>query len=126
MNHHVALTKCYFCGGSNEILLATRYRTDRHGEMQPTTDVSKLHGQVVDKRPCPTCEDYMKQGILLISARPPETAGEEPYRTGGFWVVREEAAAHWFKDVDPTKRCAFIPNEVAVMIGLPNTDKLVP
>ena len=101
---HVALTKCYYCGGDNEILLHKRLG-----------DVSAFHGKVVSMHPCSTCEGYMKMGIILITINdarsekgwerpkpvlvrtssygpPKEEPGmPNPFRTGGFFVISEDA-----------------------------------
>jgi hypothetical protein len=124
---HVALTKCYFCGGDNELLLHKSFGNIR----------DKAHGKVISKHPCPKCEGYLKEGhVILISAREPkpsnppafaggEIADDEPYRTGGFWVVKREAATRWFGEGSVPKGVAFISNEMARKIGFPDCDKLV-
>ena len=84
---HVALTKCYFCGGDNEIILHKRLG-----------DVSMYHQKVVNMNPCNKCVEYMKQGIILIEIDEKKSAQgwnkesmPNPYRSGEFAVIKEEA-----------------------------------
>lgn len=95
-NKFVALTKCFFCGESGNILLDRRFR-----------DISKLDGAVISTEPCQKCRGFMEQGIIVITidaakstpgwGSPPVDAEERkgwipnPYRTGGFFVIKEEA-----------------------------------
>jgi hypothetical protein len=104
-----AIPKCYFCGeDKNEVILAGKMRGD----------VEAPRGVAWDMNPCDKCEDMMQQGIMVLSIRDGEgdrMAVEQeahehrrndvargpsykhppfmpnPYRTGGFWVLREEA-----------------------------------
>jgi hypothetical protein len=75
-----------------------------------------------DKEPCDKCKEYMKQGIILISVRDGE-GGDNPYRTGGWTVIKEEAVRRMFKDVDLYKRVAFVHDSVWDMVGLPREKK---
>lgn len=104
---HVALTKCFFCGGDGCILLATRYNHD--GE--PLRDLAPAHGKICNMEPCSKCADYMKQGIIFlgiddaksepgwsqppqpqhIGDRRPDAYIPNPFRTGAFAVIKEEA-----------------------------------
>ncbi|MBC8321227.1 MAG: hypothetical protein H8E34_10940 [Bacteroidetes bacterium] len=78
---HVALTKCFVCNESSDILLATKYYHTKDGE-EPVKDLSDYDGKVITKEPCQKCKDLMKQGIILISAKDGES-GDNPFRTGG-------------------------------------------
>lgn len=94
---HVALTKCFFCGGDGTILLHKRLG-----------DISEAHGKVCDMEPCSKCSEYMKQGIILIGiddaksgngwSIPPDPGSRDhgnwvpnPYRTGAFVVIKDAA-----------------------------------
>lgn len=105
---YVAMTTCFYCGEGNEILLHMRM-----------SNVFPDHGKigVTSLRPCSKCEDYMKQGVLLISFDESKTdfndtlklpnpekkrkSDHHPdtvdtgtpnfYRTGGWCVVRDDA-----------------------------------
>lgn len=108
------IPRCYFCGESkNELLLLGRLPGDAEAP----------RNACFDKNPCDKCAGYMKDGVILMSVRE-ETFNEEPYRTGGFWVVKETFFA---EGSDPRKRrVAWVTNEVARQIGLPGAEKLVP
>jgi hypothetical protein len=136
----VALAKCFFCGESGDLLI--------HKSMR---DISAINGKVIHMEPCSKCKEYMKQGIIFItidSAKsdanwhvPPanhdlpriNAFGREipgsargfipnPYRTGGFFVVKEEAVRKFTNEpmlANVLKhRWTFIEHEVAVKIGM--------
>jgi hypothetical protein len=148
----VALTKCYFCGEGDQIVL-NRVLTAHNA-----AKVEKMNGRVVNMNPCNKCQGYMQQGIILITIDeaksgadwnkpPPKShclyAGRKcfgdhkcqcncegchclwmpnPYRTGGFYVVKEDALA---RILDATMfkfarqhRWMFIADDAAEKIGL--------
>lgn len=134
---HVALTKCFYCGEGDRILLATRYTL----KGEPVKDLQPLHNKIVDMEPCRKCADWMEQGIILLGIdaaksepnwnKPPEpnyVTGEQerwmpnPWRSGAFSVIREEA----FKRIIPEEfhehalkhRFMFIEHEAMVMMGI--------
>lgn len=107
---HVGMTTCYLCGEVKEILL--------HKRLAKTLP----HSACYDKVPCDKCKGYMKQGIILIGVRDGES-GENPYRTGTFAVVRDDAvkrifSAESFAAVEKS-RVAFIEDSTWTAIGLP-------
>ncbi len=114
---HVALTNCFFCGEPDRIILHKRLR-----------DVSQFHGKVIDHEPCAKCAGYMQTGVILISVKDGEQ-GDNPYRTGGFWVVKDEAIRRMVKptelaDTIIRKRMCFVPNQACKVMGLPGSEKL--
>jgi hypothetical protein len=102
-----AIPLCYFCGEpKNEVILAGRLPGDAEAP----------HNAVWDKHPCDKCEAHMKQGIILISVQ----AGSDrdnPYRTGGWVVIKETAYARIFGP--PPQRVAFVEDEAWDKLGLP-------
>jgi len=112
---NTALTKCYFCGGDNIIILATRY----NNKGEPLEDLKPYHGKVIDTTPCTDCEEYMKQCIILISVRNEDHNNKNPYRTGGFVVIEEEVMRQIAPDADLSKRCLFVSDEIWDALGLP-------
>jgi hypothetical protein len=128
---HIALTKCFYCNKDDVILLATRYQQDG----QPVHDLSPAHGKVINMDPCSKCADLMKQGVILITIDN-EKSGKDwhkpdgsknwmpnPYRTGGWFVVRDEAIRRMIKQVELANwaiknRFMFIEHEVADKVGL--------
>lgn len=107
---YVGMTQCFVCMEPKDILLDRRLRNT----------LPKL--ACYDKEPCDKCKEYMKQGIILISVRDGES-GDNPYRTGGWIVIKEEAAHRIFKDVDFSRRVAFVPDSVWDTIGLPRGEQ---
>lgn len=109
-----AIPVCFFCNeAKNEIILAGQLQGDQEAP----------HAAVWDKRPCDKCKELMQQGVIFISVREGEQ-GANPYRTGGWVVVKEEAVR---RIVQPTElladilksRVAFVPDEAWNKIGLP-------
>ena len=80
---------------------------------------------VLNMDPCSECAGYMKQGIILISCGN-EEIGNNPYRTGGWIVIKEEALGRMideelFEDLKK-KRFAFVPDAVWDMLKLPREE----
>lgn len=116
---HVALAKCYFCGGPGEILLHKRLG-----------DASKYHDKVISMTPCSTCEGHMKAGIIMMTVDDSKSesgwhaaAMPNPYRTGGFFVVREAFIQRTFQPESMVTsilkhRFTFIEHSAAEALGL--------
>ena len=118
---HVALTKCFFCMGDHQIILHKRLG-----------DVSEFHGKVVDLSPCNKCQEYMEQGIILLTideSKSPDGWEKDkvpnPFRTGGFFVITEEGFKGIFNTEDHPAltfglkhRWMFIEHQAAVEMGL--------
>jgi hypothetical protein len=139
---HVALTKCFYCGEGDKILLATRYQRTESG-MEPVKDLAPAHGKVIDMEPCHNCEDWMTQGIILIgidSAKsdpgwnePPNINAERehwmpnPWRAGGFAVLKDEAFCRLFgKEFQKfalKHRYMFMEQEAMVLLGILKPDE---
>jgi hypothetical protein len=86
-------------------------------------DVEAPRRAVLDRRPCDGCRALMTRGIILISTRDGET-GENPYRSGGWVVVTEDAIRRWVTAQAMLarvleKRMAFVEDAVWNGIGLP-------
>jgi hypothetical protein len=121
---NAAVTKCYFCGESYEVVINTLLTA------KAAREVEELNGKVIDMNPCNKCEEYMKQGIMLITFDPAKSDPEwnkssmpNPYRTGGFFVVTESAFKRIFHpkklvDYGLKARWLFIEHEAAVQLGL--------
>lgn len=87
---------------------------------EPVGDNEHIH----EVRVCDTCEGYMKQGIVLISIRDGDEGKENPYRTGGFAVVKDDAIKRIVNDDKLTdsiirRRMCMIPTAAWNMMGLP-------
>ena len=120
----VALTKCYFCGKDDKIIIPTRL-TPKVNEQ-----VKECHGKVIDMIPCKECEDWMKKGIILlgiVESKCDKDWNKEqmpnPYRSGAFAVVTEEGFKRIVNDKSMIEfaikhRFMFIENEAGVKVGL--------
>ncbi len=112
-----AVPRCYFCGDhKNEIVLFGKLKGDVEAPSNP----------VMDMEPCDTCKGYMEQGIIVISVRDGET-GDNPYRTGGWAVLKEEALDRMGIQPQELKeqilkcRWTFMPDEAWDMLRIPRT-----
>ena len=105
---------CFFClKPKKEVILAGYIKGDAEAP----------HSVVWDRNPCNTCAEYMCQGIIFISVKDGETE-DNPYRTGGWIVVTEDAMRRiliipQFADVIARVRFAFVPDHVWDQIGFP-------
>lgn len=119
----VALTRCYYCGEGDRIVLNTRL-TPEHARR-----VEEMHDKVIDMDPCQKCKDLMSQGIIIITIDS-EKSGEgweksdtpNPHRTGGFFVLTEEACGRFMPpelfDWAMKHRFMFMEHEGAENLGL--------
>lgn len=74
-----AIPVCFYCmQEKNEILLPGRLNQD---------DDEAPRNVVWNMDPCSECKGFMQQGCVLISVRDGES-GNNPYRTGGWAVVK--------------------------------------
>lgn len=109
-----AIPICFYCNeAKNEIILAGYLRGDAEAP----------RAAVWNMEPCDKCEEWMKQGIILVSTREGET-GDNPYRTGGWAVVRDEAIESMINPPELVTsilraRFAFVPDDAWEALGLP-------
>ena len=80
---------------------------------------------------CPECENHMKNGVVLISIRDDQQGEENPFRTGGWAVVKDNYIEQIVKpkelaDQILRKRVCFIPdavwNQLPLLPALPNKE----
>lgn len=106
----VAVTKCFVCGDSANILLDTKLRDTLEQNMTHPTER------------CHTCTEALKIGIALIECRDGETDRKNPYRTGRLWVLKEDAFKGIFNgppaDEALKSRICFIDQQTAAAVGL--------
>lgn len=107
---HVGMANCFLCNEPKHILLDRRLRK------------SLPHSAVYDKEPCDKCKGYMKKGIIIISVKDGES-GDNPYRTGGWWVVKEDMVKRLISqksllDDVLKKRVLFMEDKMAKFVGL--------
>lgn len=79
---------------------------------------------VFDHEPCDKCKGYMEQGVILISVRDDAMGDENPYRTGGWVVIKESAVRKMINDELAesicSRRMAFVPDAAWLQLGLPD------
>ena len=124
-----SVEQCFVCFKDVGVILFGKINTGKYGE-DPEAPRKVCLGP--NSEPCNECKKHMEMGVILISIRNGEESEEgnagnfNPYRTGGWCVVRDEAITRWLGgDNDELlagilkKRMAFLPDEVWDMIGLP-------
>jgi hypothetical protein len=116
-----AVPLCFFCNEQkNEVVLP--------GYMG-RGDPEAPRAAVWDMNPCDKCAGYMKQGVILISINESQTTDpKNPYRTGGWCVVKDAAIERMLEEVAAKgileARFAFVPDEVWDALGLPREDSV--
>ena len=129
----VALTKCYFCGDGDRIIMNRVLTTSLAAK------VESMNGKVIDMEPCNKCRHFMSLGVIFLTIdpeksepnwnKPPASLRFEekrqwfpnPYRTGGFFVVKDEAVKKMLPEELATyalkERYMFIEEGVARDLG---------
>jgi hypothetical protein len=121
-----SLECCFFCNESKGIILfgkLNREQREAFAKAGLSSTGEAPRSIVLDQVPCDKCKGHMVQGIILISVRDGEN-GDNPYRTGGWVVVRDRVIEEFIstKELRKTilaKRVAFLPDEVWDRLGLP-------
>jgi len=108
---------CFLCGEPKGIVIDRRLKDSLQREA------------VYNFEPCDTCKEWMKKGIILISVSNDsyEKHHDNPYRTGGWIVLKEDAflglpITQLVKNEILEKRFAFIPDEAWDYFGLPREE----
>jgi hypothetical protein len=143
---HVGMANCYFCGEPSIILLDTRIVKGELNKSLPR------NCGVVNMEPCSKCQKLMEAGVILITVKPDSFEEVErerqefladpnnyegepgnlkkpfipnPYRTGGWFVVRDEMLERMREDVPDAvidrllgMRWGFISHDDAEALGL--------
>jgi len=100
---YVGMYQCFLCGEDIGVVLDERLRNSFPRRVG-----------AIDMEPCDKCKKYMEDGIIFISVRDGER-GENPYRTGGWVVVKEEVIPEHMRK----QRVYFIEDAVWNKLGLP-------
>ncbi len=104
-----SIEQCFVCGKDKGVILFGRLPKDKEAPREVC----------INAEPCDECQKLMEQGIILISVIDGES-GANPYRTGGWAVVKEEALLRAVKDPKLLeKRIMFVPDKAWEMLGLP-------
>lgn len=110
-----SLSTCFYCGGDkNELILPGRLKGD----------VEAPRKAVRNMEPCDQCKHFMERGVILIEVDEAKTTDRNnPYRAGGWCVIKDEAIARIITDAAMREqilksRVAFLPTEVWDAIGI--------
>ena len=108
---YVGMSNCYLCNKPKEILLDRRLKN------------SLPQSAIYNKEPCDKCKKYMETGIIFIGVKDNEQNHENPYRTGEWCVLKEEAVKSMpmndeLKTSILKMRVAFVEQEVLKRFGI--------
>lgn len=133
------MNRCFYCLEHKDILLVGA-KTQQFKDAGLADSDGRMHMDigVTDMEPCQKCAGHMKQGIILISIREPEKSMvndkgrlkdkiPNPYRTGGWVVVKEDAIEKMIINKDLVDyalkvRWLFIVDEVWDALQIPRGD----
>lgn len=78
---------------------------------------------------CSECESFMGQGVILISTKDEDEGKPNPYRTGGWCVVKDEAITRMVQPPELAQqilaaRMCYIPDTVWDTLGLPRNEEI--
>jgi hypothetical protein len=119
------MSQCFFCGKDKDVLLIGKPKKEMYEQGLCESDGRmKTRIGVIDMEPCNECADYMKQGIILISVKNEDVNSKNPYRTGGWVVVKEDALDNSLTDPEMLRqikkvRFCFVPDNAWDYLGLP-------
>ena len=119
-NLGIALTKCFFCGNDDKIIINTYFTKNK------SQRIKEMHGKIIDTDPCPKCKKYMEKGIILIGYDTEKSdldnLPEGFWRTGEFIVLTENGFRDLAEYLDMPieqienvfkQRFLFIPTHIA-------------
>ena len=124
------MINCFYCNEASGIALLGQIKpavkkslAEAGVPVGPDGDAPR-RGVVVDSVPCHKCKEYMEMGIILISIDDVKTDDpKNPYRTGGWCVVKEEFVTRNIKpelaEIILEHRVAFVPDALWDEIKLP-------
>ena len=111
-----SLEVCYVCGKDKGVILFGKLKGD----------VEAPRKACITKAPCDECKTWMTQGVICISIDPNKsTDKEDPWRSGGWAVVKDEAITKLLSHNEKLlasileHRVMFMDDEVWDSIGFP-------
>jgi len=106
----VGVDVCFVCGEPKGVLLDRRLKK------------SLPRKAVYNDEPCDKCKEIMKKGVIFIGVRDGEQDRKNPYRTGHFIGIKEEAIRKMIKEPLLSKilkkRLCYVEKSVLVKLGL--------
>lgn len=102
-----SIETCFLCGKDKGVVL--------FGQMKNDSEAPKK--VCLNYEPCTECKGLMEKGIILISVdEHKSTDMKNPYRTGGWVVVKESVISEFFNESASkevlNKRVCFFSDEV--------------
>jgi len=119
-----SIQQCFVCMKDMGVVLFGKINTGRSSK-PADRDPRAPYKVCLDQEPCDECKKHMETGIILISADEKKSDDlQNPYRTGGWVVVKEAAVRRFMKpgealDAVLKKRMAFVTDETWDALGLP-------
>lgn len=106
---------CFWCNKEKGVALLGRLPGDAEAP----------RAAAFDREPCDECKGYMEKGVLFISTRNGDAQSDNPYRTGGWCVIRDEDVKRM--GIEPPQllarilqqRVCFLTDDTWDTIGLP-------
>jgi hypothetical protein len=120
-----AIYDCFWCGKDMGLVLpGSRTKAFKEAGLADSSGKMKMNIGAIDHDPCDECKEYMKQGVILISVLDDDEGSKNPYRTGGFAVLKDEALPRLIEDEGLVNhilktRVSFVPDTVWNLLGLP-------
>jgi len=110
-----SLDQCFYCLKDKGVILFGRIQGDNEAPKRVC----------LDRAPCNECAELMRKGIILISVDEARSTDQSnPYRTGGWVVVKEDFVKRAIQGelgaVVLKQRIAFVPDDAWNMLGLPS------
>lgn len=124
--HGVApiLQNCFLCGESKGIILAGA-SCQKLAKSAGYESYERMgsRGMCTDMEPCDKCKGYMTQGVIIIGVDESKTTDRKnPYRTGHFCVLKDEAIKRLVNpeilDKVLEMRVMYMPGEEMVAMGM--------
>jgi len=114
-----SVEQCFVCMKDVGVVLFGKLKGDAEAPRQVC----------LNYEPCDECREYMEQGIILISVDESKSDDmRNPWRTGGWVVVKEDLIERVFQPADTVvaileSRMAFVSDEVWDMMGIPRGEQ---
>lgn len=123
---------CYYCQEPSGVALlgASGGKIREALGMDPEDGLAPREA-TYDFVPCTKCQEYMQQGIIMISVDESKTTDKKnPYRSGGWVVVKDSAIIEILQNTNPEllaitlkSRVAFVPDDAWERLGLPRGEE---
>jgi len=123
------LTTCFVCGKENELLLVGSNTKQFREAGVPVSKTGEMPIRIgaINTEPCNECKEYMRRGIICISVKDGEEGKHNPYRTGGWVVIKDSTLEKIVKEEAiimqiKAQRVTFIEDTIWDKLGFPRED----